>query len=135
MRRFTVTVNGVAYDVVVEENQAAPVAASAPEPAPAPAPAAATHLSLFEGKRRAEAPQPAVAGSAGAVTMKSPFPGTILKVNASVGDTVKKGDVLVVLEAMKMENDITAPKDGVIASMDVQQGATVVTDTLLLTMN
>lgn len=133
MRRFTVTVNGVAYDVVVEENQAAPVApapVAAPVQAPAPAPAPVQAPAPVE-----EAPKPAVAGSAGAVTMKSPFPGTILKVNASVGDTVKKGDVLVVLEAMKMENDITAPKDGVIASVDVQQGATVVTDTLLLTMN
>ena len=133
MRRFTVTVNGVAYDVVVEENQAAPVApapVAAPVQAPAPAPAPVQAPAPVE-----EAPKPAVAGSAGAVMMKSPFPGTILKVNASVGDTVKKGDVLVVLEAMKMENDITAPKDGVIASVDVQQGATVVTDTLLLTMN
>ena len=132
MRRFTVTVNGVAYDVVVEENLAAapavemktPVVAPTPAPAPAEAPAPAP-----------EAPKPAVSGSVGGVAMKAPFPGTILKVNASVGDVVKKGDVLVVLEAMKMENDITAPKDGVIASVDVQQGATVVTDTLLLTMN
>lgn len=133
MRRFTVTVNGVAYDVVVEENQAAPVApapVAAPVQVPAPAPAPVQAPAPVE-----EEPKPAVAGSAGAVMMKAPFPGTILKVNASVGDTVKKGDVLVVLEAMKMENDITAPKDGVIASVDVQQGATVVTDTLLLTMN
>ena len=132
MRRFTVTVNGVAYDVVVEENLAAapavemktPVVAPTPAPAPAEAPAPAP-----------EAPKPAVSGSAGAVAMKAPFPGTILKVNVSVGDAVKKGDVLVVLEAMKMENDITAPKDGIVASVDVQQGAAVVTDTLLLTMN
>ena len=134
MRRFTVTVNGVAYDVVVEENQAAPVAASAPAPVAAPAPAPVAVPAPVQAPAP-EAPQPVAAGTAGAVSMKAPFPGTILKVNASVGDTVKKGDVLVVLEAMKMENDITAPKDGVVASVDVQQGATVVTDTLLLTMN
>ena len=134
MRRFTVTVNGVAYDVVVEENQAAPAAASAPAPVAAPAPAPVAAPAPVQAPAP-EAPQPVAAGTAGAVMMKAPFPGTILKVNASVGDTVKKGDVLVVLEAMKMENDITAPKDGVVASVDVQPGATVVTDTLLLTMN
>ena len=132
MRRFTVTVNGVAYDVVVEENQAAPAPVVAPAPIAAPAPVQASPSVQAPAP---EAPKPVASGSAGAVAMKAPFPGTILKVNASVGDTVKKGDVLVVLEAMKMENDITAPKDGVVASVDVQQGATVVTDTLLLTMN
>ena len=126
MRRFTVTVNGVAYDVVVEENHAAAPVAEMKTPVVTPAPAAAP---------APEAPKPAVSGSVGSVSMKAPFPGTILKVNVSVGDAVKKGDVLVVLEAMKMENDITAPKDGVVASVDVQQGAAVVTDTLLLTMN
>ena len=134
MRRFTVTVNGVAYDVVVEENHAAAPVAEMKTPVVAPAPAAAP--APVEAPASApEAPKPAVSGSVGSVSMKAPFPGTILKVNVSVGDAVKKGDVLVVLEAMKMENDITAPKDGVVASVDVQQGAAVVTDTLLLTMN
>jgi biotin carboxyl carrier protein len=63
------------------------------------------------------------------------MPGNILKVNFKVGDTVKKGDVLVVLEAMKMENDVCAPADGVVASIEVSQGSTVETDTLLVTLN
>ena len=134
MRRFTVTVNGVAYDVVVEENHAAAPVAEMKAPVVAPAPVA-TPAPVEAPAPAPEAPKPAVSGSVGSVSMKAPFPGTILKVNVSVGDAVKKGDVLVVLEAMKMENDITAPKDGVVASVDVQQGAAVVTDTLLLTMN
>jgi biotin carboxyl carrier protein len=61
--------------------------------------------------------------------------GTIVKVNAKVGAAVKKGDVLVVLEAMKMENDVCAPADGTVASIEVAQGATVETDALLVTLN
>ncbi len=127
MRRFNVTVNGVSYDVVVEEVGAeafAPVAAPvAATPKAAPAPAAAP------------APKAAVAGNAGAVTVKAPMPGTILKVNATVGASVKKGDVLCVLEAMKMENDICAPQDGTVASVNVQKGASVNTDDVLVTLN
>ena len=63
------------------------------------------------------------------------MPGNIIKVNAKVGDSVKKGDVLIVLEAMKMENDICAPEDGTVASIEVAQGATVETDALLITLN
>jgi biotin carboxyl carrier protein len=63
------------------------------------------------------------------------MPGNIIKVNAKVGDSVKKGDVLIVLEAMKMENDICAPEDGTVASIEVAKGATVETDALLITLN
>ena len=63
------------------------------------------------------------------------MPGNILKVNFKAGDSVKKGDVLIVLEAMKMENDVCAPQDGVVASVEVSQGATVDTDALLVTLN
>jgi biotin carboxyl carrier protein len=63
------------------------------------------------------------------------MPGNIMKVNCKVGAAVKKGDVLVVLEAMKMENDICAPQDGTVASVEVAQGATVETDALLVTLN
>jgi biotin carboxyl carrier protein len=63
------------------------------------------------------------------------MPGNIIKVNAKVGDSVKKGDVLIVLEAMKMENDICAPEDGTVASIEVAKGATVETDALLVTLN
>lgn len=127
MKRFNVTVNGVAYDVTVEEiNEnaapAAPVETVAAAPKAAPTPKAAP----------AKAP---AAGKAGNVTVKSPMPGTILKVNASVGASVKKGDVLCVLEAMKMENDICAPNDGVVASVNVQKGASVQTDDILVTLN
>ena len=98
MRRFNVTVNGVSYDVVVEEvGGASAPAAQAPVAAPVQAPAAAP------------APKAAVQGNAGSVAVKAPMPGTILNLNASVGQAVKKGDVLCVLEAMKMENDICAP--------------------------
>ncbi len=126
MRRFNVTVNGVSYDVVVEEvGGAAPAAApvAAPTAAPVAAPAAAPTAA------------PASAGAQGKVAVKAPMPGTILKINASAGQAVKKGDVLCVLEAMKMENDICAPEDGTVASVNVQKGASVNTDDVLVTLN
>ena len=128
MKTYNITVNGVAYSVTVEEvaNGAAPAAApvasapvAAPAPKAAPAPAAA----------------PKASGAAGATAVKAPMPGNIMKVNCKAGASVKKGDVLIVLEAMKMENDICAPQDGVVASVEVAQGATVETDALLVTLN
>ena len=128
MKTYNVTVNGVTYSVVVEEVGAttsaaasAPAATTAPAAAPvsAPAPTAA----------------PAASGSAGAVSVKSPMPGNIIKINVKTGAPVKKGDVLVVLEAMKMENDVCSPVDGVVASVEVAQGATVETDAVLVTLN
>ena len=126
MKRFNVTVNGVTYDVVVEE-----VGAEASAPVAAPAPVAAAPKAPVA----ASAPKAAPAGNAGAVAVKAPMPGTILKVNATVGASVKKGDVLCVLEAMKMENDICAPQDGTVASVNVQKGASVNTDDVLVTLN
>ena len=127
MKKFNVTVNGVTYEVEVEEvgaeivaPAAAPVAASAPKAAPAAAKPAA---------------KAAPAGKSGSVVVKSPMPGNIMKVNFKVGDSVKKGDVLCVLEAMKMENDVCAPSDGVVASVEVAKGATVETDAVLVTLN
>ena len=124
MKNYRVTVNGVAYDVVVEELNGsaapAPVAAapiSAPKAAPAPAAA------------------PKASGNAGAIAVKAPMPGNLIKVNVKVGDAVKKGDVLCVLEAMKMENDIMAPADGVVASVEAAKGASVATDAVLVTLN
>ena len=116
MKYYNITVNGVAYSVSVEETAAgaAPVAAPAAPAAPkAPAaPAAAP---------KAAAP----AGAAGAVTVKAPMPGNILDVKVAAGASVKAGDVLVILEAMKMENEIVAPQDGTVASVNVNKGDTV----------
>ncbi len=120
MKTYNITVNGVTYVVSVEE-----VAGGAPVAAPVAAPAPVAK----------PAPAAAPAGAAGAVTVKAPMPGNIMKVNAKVGAAVKKGDVLIVLEAMKMENDICAPQDGTVASVEVSQGATVETDAVLVTLN
>ena len=125
MKYYNITVNGVAYSVSVEETAAgaAPVAAPAAPAAPkAPAaPAAAP---------KAAAP----AGAAGAGTVKAPMPGNILAVNVSNGSAVKKGDVLMILEAMKMENEIMAPCDGTVTSVSVTKGAAVESGTLLCTI-
>lgn len=141
MKNYRVTVNGVIYDVVVEEVNGAvqvpyvapavPVAPVSPvAPAPvAPAPVAAPVAAP------APAPVAASAGQTGAVAVKAPMPGSIVKVNVKVGDSVKQGDVLCVLEAMKMENEILAPQDGTVASVETTQGATVATDAVLITMN
>ena len=128
MKTYNITVNGVTYVVDVEEVGGV---ASAPAAAPvqaAPAPTAAPAAPKA-------APKAAPAGKAGATAIKAPMPGNIMKVNVKVGDSVKKGDVLVVLEAMKMENDVCAPADGVVASVEVTQGATVETDAVLVTLN
>ena len=128
MKTYNITINGVTYAVEVEEVggvASAPVAAPAAAPvAPkaAPAPAAAPAA-------------PKAAGKAGSVTVKAPMPGNIIKVNVKPGDAIKKGDVLVVLEAMKMENDVCAPEDGTVASVEVTKGATVETDAVLVTLN
>ena len=124
MKNYRVTVNGVAYDVVVEELNGS-VAAPAPVATPVAAPKAAP----------APAAAPKASGNAGATAVKAPMPGTLIKVNVKVGDAVKKGDVLCVLEAMKMENDIMAPADGVVASVEAAQGASVATDAVLVTLN
>ena len=123
MKYYNITVNGVAYSVSVEETAAgaAPVAAAAPK-APA-APAAAP-----------KAPA-APAGAAGAVTVKAPMPGNILDVKVAAGASVKAGDVLVILEAMKMENEIVAPQDGTVASVNVNKGDTVNSGDVLVSMN
>ena len=121
MKYYNITVNGVAYSVSVEETAAgaAPVAAPvAPKAAPAPA----------------AAPK-AAAGAAGAVTVKAPMPGNILDVKVKAGASVKAGDVLVILEAMKMENEIVAPQDGTVASINVNKGDTVNSGDVLVSMN
>ena len=123
MKNYRVTVNGIAYDVVVEEISADAVAAPAETARPA-APKAAP-------AQKTAAP----AGNTGANAVKAPMPGNILKVNVKVGESFKKGAVLCVLEAMKMENEIMAPQDGTVASVEVSAGTTVASDAVLLTFN
>ena len=123
MKKYNITVNGNTYEVLVEEADAStPVAYTAPVAAPTAAPAP-------------KAAPKAAAAAGGAVKVTSPMPGTILNVKVSVGQSVKKGDVICVLEAMKMENDIPAPQDGVIASINVQKGASVGANDVLATLN
>ncbi|MBQ6380123.1 MAG: biotin/lipoyl-binding protein [Clostridia bacterium] len=105
MKNYKITVNGKTYDVTVEEAGAAPAAATTAQPA-APA-------------------QPKASASAGATTVKAPMPGTILDIKVAAGNAVKKGDVLCILEAMKMENDICAPADGVVDAILVNKGDSV----------
>ena len=116
MKTYTITVNGKAYAVTVEEGAAA---GAAPAAAPV-APAAAA---------------PAPAGAAGSVQVAAPMPGKVVAVKGAVGQAVKKGDVILVLEAMKMENDIVAPQDGTIASINVSTGDSVESGAVLATLN
>ena len=120
MKNYTITVNGNVYDVTVEEN-----GAGAPAAAPVAAPRAAAPAAP------APAPAPAAAPATGATTVEAPMPGKILNVKAGVGTAVKKGDVILILEAMKMENEIVAPCDGTVKQLAVQKGSTVATDALL----
>lgn len=132
MRKFAITVNGQAYEVEVEEIGGAPTFAAAPVAAPvaaAPAPVAAP-------APKAAAPKAAApAAAAGSKPVKAPMPGTVLDVKVSVGQSVKNGDTLLILEAMKMENEIAAPADGVVASINVSKGATVNTGDLMISLN
>lgn len=123
MRKFVINVNGKSYDVEVEEiRNGAPVATPVVA-APVAAPAAAAPAA------------PKASGSAGSVKVEAPMPGNVLKVNVKVGDTVAEGQAVVVLEAMKMENDIAAPAAGTVASVNVSVGDTVDTGAVLITLN
>ncbi len=121
MKKYNVTVNGTAYEITLEVVDAADVkaapAATAPAAPAVPAPAAA--------------PAPAPVANAGGETVNAPMPGTILAVNVQNGATVKKGDVLMILEAMKMENEIMSPCDGTISSVNVTKGSSVDTGAVL----
>ena len=115
MKAYKVNVNGNVYEITLEVIDKADIKTPA---APAAAPAA-----------------PAAPAAAGAQTIAAPMPGTILKVNVSNGQAVKKGDVLMILEAMKMENEILAPCDATVASVNVAQGASVDSGAVLCTLN
>ena len=124
MKNYTITVNGNVYDVTVEEGTGSAAPAAAPKAAPA-APKAAP------AAPKAAAP----AGAAGSVKVAAPMPGKILGVKANPGQAVKKGDVIVILEAMKMENEIVAPSDGTVASVNVSAGDSVEAGATLVTLN
>lgn len=123
MKKFQISVNGTTYDVEVEEIGA--TASAAPAAAPVAAPAVETAAPA--------APAAPVAG--GASDVQCPMPGTIVDVKVKVGDAVKKGDVLVVFEAMKMENEIMAAADGTVAAVYVNKGDSVETGKVLLSLN
>ena len=129
MKKFNITVNGTAYDVEVEEVRggAAPAAprAAAPAPAPAAAPKAAP--------APAPAAAPVQAAAAGETSIDAPMPGKILEVKVSVGQAVKAGDTLVILEAMKMQNEIPATADGTVKAINCSAGQSVkVRDSLVV---
>ncbi len=111
MKKYRVNVNGTTYEICVEEITGAEAAAPVAAPAAAPAPVAAA--------------------PAGGEKVVAPMPGNILSVNVQNGASVKKGDVLMILEAMKMENEIMAPVDGVVSAVSVTKGQTVETGALL----
>jgi biotin carboxyl carrier protein len=125
MKNYTITVNGNVYDVTVEEGastgavSAAPVKKAAPKAAPAAAPAAA----------------PKASGAAGSVRVEAGAAGKVFKLDTKVGDTVKKGDAVVTIEAMKMEIPVVAPQDGTVASIEVNVGDAIEAGALLATLN
>ena len=122
MKSYTITVNGTSYEVTVEEHLDGAV--SAPRSAQAvkaPAPA--------------EAPKKAEAKASGRLSIVAPMPGKILSVKVKPGDAVKRGQAIMVLEAMKMENEIVAPEDGVVASVEVAAGSSVESGALLASIN
>ena len=124
MKNYTITVNGNVYDVTVEENGAgtAPAAApraAAPKAAPMAAPIAAS---------------PA-AGNAGSIEVKAGAAGKVFKLEASVGQSVKKGDAVIIIEAMKMEIPVVAPEDGTVASINVAVGDAIESGAVLATLN
>jgi len=125
MKNYTITVNGSVYDVVVEEGQTSGAPAAAAPAAPRAVPKAAP----------APAAAPAASGAAGSVKIEAGAAGKVFKIEANVGQAVKKGDAVVIVEAMKMEIPVVAPQDGTVASINVAVGDAVEAGALLATLN
>lgn len=123
MKNYTITVNGNVYDVTVEENGAGAAPVARPAAAPKAAPAAAP------------APKAAPAGGVGSIEVKAGAAGKVFKIEANVGQAVKKGDAVVIIEAMKMEIPVVAPEDGTVASIDVAVGDAIDSGAVLATLN
>ena len=142
MKKFNITVNGVSYEVDVEEIKdgaasSAPAAPAAPTPTAAPAPkqeAAAAPKQEAAAAPKKEAAAPSSAAPAGGEAVESPMPGNVWKVLVKEGQEVKEGETLIILEAMKMENEIPAPCDGTVASLHVNEGDAVNGGDILVTI-
>ena len=128
-----VTVNGVSYNIEMEKPVAAPKATPAPKAAPAPAAAPKAAPAPAPAPAPKAAPAPAAA-PAGGKALKAPLPGVIKDIKAAVGDQVKEGQVVLILEAMKMENEINAECDGTITAISVNKDDSVLEGTVLLTI-
>ena len=123
MKNYTITVNGNVYDVVVEEGASTGAPAAAPAPSAAAAPAAP------------KAAAPKASGGAGSIKVEAGAAGKVFKIEAKVGQAVKAGDAVVIIEAMKMEIPVVAPQDGTVASIDVAVGDSIEAGAVLATMN
>jgi len=122
MKKFSIKVNGKEYEVEVEEIGGSQQVVQTVQVEAAPKAVAKKATSTIQGKE-------------GSIKVSAPMPGTILDVKVKPGDQVKEGDTLLILEAMKMENEIAAPKDGIVASINVEAGVSVESGQLLASMN
>ncbi len=129
MKNYRITVNGTAYDVTVEEVSAGQIVAAPVTPAVA-APVAPVAIAAAPAPKALAAPV-----AQGGVAIVAPMPGKILSVKANAGQAVKKGEVILVLEAMKMENEVVAPEDGTLAGVNVAVGDMVEAGDTLATLN
>lgn len=131
MKNYTITVNGNVYDVVVEEGTGVAMPAAAPKAAPVATPRAAAPVAAPKAAPAA----PKAAGGAGSIRVEAGAAGKVFKIEAPVGTAVKKGDAVVIIEAMKMEIPVVAPEDGTVASIDVAVGDSIEAGGLLATLN
>ena len=123
MKNYTITVNGNVYDVTVEENGSSSAPAAAQKASPKAAPAAAPKAA------------PKASAGAGSIEVKAGAAGKVFKIEANVGQSVKKGDAVVIIEAMKMEIPVVAPEDGTVASINVAVGDAIESGAVLATLN